>query len=73
MEATNPQVFRTTPSKDVEITLVVNVGKDCSDAVLLENAAEALWFYAQGMRKKELPRWKSWAIKINTKILKVRT
>ena len=64
----NPdKVLITRPSKDVEVTVVINVHKDAPDDVILRNAAEALYYV--GNTKS----WKSWCSKIQTKILKVMT
>ncbi len=60
-------VLRTRPSKDVEVTVVINVHKDCPEATILRNAAEALYY------KANAGSWKTWCLRYGIKIKRVFT
>lgn len=61
----NDDMFiRTRPTKDVTVSVTINVAANASEALILENAAEALMFYSKSKA------WKVWASKIKYEVLK---
>ena len=61
----NDDMFiRTRPTKDVTVSVTINVAADASERLILANAAEALRFYSDNKV------WKIWASKIKYEVLK---
>jgi hypothetical protein len=74
MQITNPdRVLRTRPSKDVTVSITINVDKDSPDHLILQNAIEALYYVVNNRDGAEYPIWKVWALKIVTETVKVFT
>lgn len=74
MQITNPdRVLRTRPSKDVTVSITINVDKDAPDHLVLQNAIEALHYVVNNRDGLKYPIWKAWALKIVTETVKVFT